>query len=55
MASVVGPSSAVLMIPRPDMTYVLSIDKLFSVYPEGYLFPSELNWTHGLDLWVSLT
>jgi hypothetical protein len=55
MASVVGPSSAVLMIPRPDMMYVLSTDKIPSGYPEGHLFPTELNSTHGLDLWVALT
>jgi hypothetical protein len=55
MASIVGPSSAVLMIPRPDMTYVWFTERTPSNFPEGYLFPTEVNSTHGLDLWVYLT
>lgn len=50
MASVVGPSSAVLMIPRPDMTYVLPTIEYYMWYAEESLFPNELNSTHGLNL-----
>jgi hypothetical protein len=50
MASVIGPSSAVLMIPRPDMTYVHSEITLRENLSEDHLFPTEINSTHGLNL-----
>lgn len=50
MASVVGPSSAVLMIPRPDMTYVHSEITLRENLSEDHLFPTEIYSTHGLNL-----
>ena len=50
MTAVVGPSSAVLMIPRPGMTYVNSTTTRYLNYSEAVLFPTRMDKSHELDL-----
>ena len=50
LTALVGPSSAVLMIPRPGMGKVLGFDLQCLGGSLEYVFPSDVNVTHGLDL-----
>ena len=50
MASVVGPSSAVLMIPRPDMTHVRSAKTREMSLLESSLFRARLDSSHNMNL-----
>jgi hypothetical protein len=50
MASVVGPSSAVLMIPRPDMTHVQYARTYDTYSSESIVFPTRLDSSHNMDL-----
>ena len=50
MASVVGPSSAVLMIPRPDMTHVRSAKTRDTNLLESSLFRARLDSSHSMNL-----
>ncbi|KAH6644720.1 hypothetical protein C7974DRAFT_26777 [Boeremia exigua] len=49
MTAVVGPSSAILLIPRPNMPHTNSVTIRYLKTSEATLFPDHLNNTHYLD------
>lgn len=50
MTAIVGPSAAVLMIPRPGMSQQQQIKTRYMNASKIDLFPTQLKWTHGLNL-----
>ena len=50
MTAVVGPSSAILMIPRPGMPNSEQTEVRYMNASEETIFPTHLNHTHGLNL-----
>jgi len=50
LTTLVGPSSAVLMIPRPGMNRIVGLDVQCLAGSLEYVFPSKLNVSQGLDL-----
>ncbi|USP74327.1 hypothetical protein yc1106_01601 [Curvularia clavata] len=49
LTGVVGPSSAVLMIPRPGMPYDQIKETIYMNVSELETFPSSFNYTHNLN------
>ncbi|OAL55152.1 hypothetical protein IQ07DRAFT_638863 [Pyrenochaeta sp. DS3sAY3a] len=49
LSAVVGPSSAVLMIPRPDMLHVSNTTIHHIDLPEVALYPTEIDQSHELN------
>jgi hypothetical protein len=50
LTSLVGPSSAVLMIPRPDTPYIDQKITLYSLNSIQDIYPSFLNQANGLSM-----
>jgi hypothetical protein len=50
LTAVVGPSSAVLMIPRPGMPYEQVKQTRYTNVSDIDIFPSHLDYSHGLNL-----
>ena len=50
LTAVVGPSSAILMIPRPGMPQLVATTTRYMNVSEDDLFPNHINQTHTLNL-----
>jgi hypothetical protein len=52
LTSLVGPSSAILMIPRPDTAHIVKEATLYALNSTNSLYPSSLSQANGLNIWV---
>jgi hypothetical protein len=50
LTALVGPSSAILMIPRPDTPHIIRESTLYSLKSEEDLYPEFLNKSNGLTM-----